>query len=164
MRESKKSIVISAININEGGALTILRECLKYLNSFDKEKKYNILALVYDKNLCWFSNIKYIEIRKAKKNWLYRIYYEYYYFRILSKRINPYLWLSLHDMTPIVQARITSVYCHNPTPFYSASFKDLYYSYKVFLFSYLYKYLYLINIHKNNYIIVQQNWLREIFE
>lgn len=40
---------------------------------------------------------------------------------------------------------------------------DLWCNYKEFFFSLFYRYLYQINIHKNDFIVVQQNWLMEAF-
>ena len=92
------------------------------------------------------------------------MYYEYYYFGKLAKRLDPFLWLSLHDMTPGVSATRRAVYCHNASPFYQLSFKDAWLDPKFALFNLLYRYLYSINIKKNNFIIVQQDWLRNKFK
>jgi glycosyltransferase involved in cell wall biosynthesis len=78
--------------------------------------------------------------------------------------MKPHLWLSLHDITPNVTADIRAVYCHNPSPFYSFSLRTLFYSYQVALFSLFYKYLYKINISKNTFVIVQQDWIRRAFQ
>lgn len=162
-----KKIVIAGININQGGALSILKDCLYYLKN-NLSYRYEIVALVNNKNL--FNDLKtenrieFIEFEDSKKSWIKRCYYEYFYFKKLSRELKPYLWLSLHDMTPNVEAERLAVYCHNPTPFYKMKFKDIKYDKKVFLFSKLYKYLYKINIKKNNYVIVQQDWIRKKFE
>jgi len=158
----KKVIIISAINFFEGGPLSILRGCLEYLSEY-LSNQYKIVALVHDTKLLNIKNIEYVEYKKSRNNWFYRIYYEYFYFSIFSKRIRPYLWLSLHDITPNVKAEIRAVYCHNPAPFYSFTLRTLFYSYQVALFSLFYKYLYQINIHKNRYVIVQQDWIRNKF-
>ncbi len=71
--------------------------------------------------------------------------------------------MSLHDITPNVYAKIRAVYCHNPSPFYRPPIRNLLFNYKEYLFSLFYKYLYKINIHKNNYIVVQQQWLKTAF-
>ena len=159
----KKTIVVSAINFFEAGPLSILKECLQYLSD-NLSGQYSIIALVHDKSLLTVSNIRYIEFKKARKNWLFRIYYEYIYFYVLSRRIKPYLWFSLHDISPNVVADIRAVYCHNSSPFYPFSFRVLFFSYQVALFSLFYKYLYRINIKKNNFVIVQQRWIREEFQ
>lgn len=159
-----KTIVVSAINFSEGGPLTILIDCLLNLSKIATEsRRYKIVAFVYDKSKCYFPNIHYIEIQQAKKSWLKRLYIEYYLFNIYSKKIKPFLWLSLHDITPRVRATKQAIYFHNPTPFRKISISDLYFSPKVFVFSLFYKYLYRINARRNDYIIVQQDWLRNSF-
>ncbi len=163
MGENSKLIVISAINLSEGGTLTILKNCLNYLSSFVENNNYKVLALVYDRVNCYYDNIEYIEIKKAKYNWCKRIYIEYFYFHHFSKKRNIYLWFSLHDITPRVSAQKRVVYCHNPTPFYKPKIHEVKFSFKLFLFSSFYKYLYKININKNNFIIVQQSWIKDCF-
>lgn len=159
----RKTIVISAINFRNGGPLSILNDCLEYLD-ISLSHNYKIIALVHDKSIIVKTkNIEYIEFPKSIKSYLYRIYYEYIYFNKLSKQFKPHLWLSLHDMTPNVTATIQAVYCHNPAPFYKLSFKDIWLEPKFVLFNLFYKYLYSINIKKNDYVIVQQEWLRQKF-
>lgn len=159
-----KKIVISAINLTEFGPLSILKECLEYLSD-NFSQTYEIIALVNDKCLFNHKNIKFYEFPLAKKTWLMRLYYEYIYFKNFSAKIKPYLWLSLHDITPNVTAEIKAVYCHNPSPFYSLNLKEAYLGgYKFLLFNLFYRYLYSINIKKNNYVIVQQDSLRNKFK
>lgn len=162
---NKKTIVLSGINLIEGGPLTIYKECLKYLqeNFFEE---YRIIALVHDKSLFleYKEKIEFIEFNDSKKSYLKRLYYEYIFFKKLSKKLKPYLWLSLHDMTPNVAADKRVVYCHNPMMFYKMTKEERKKSFKLFLFSKFYKYIYKINIKKNNYVIVQQNWIRKEFK
>lgn len=162
MNNNKIIIVISAVNIIEGGALTILRECLESVSKW-KNDSYKIIAIVHDKNLCNFDNIEYIEIPWAKRNWLNRLYCEYHYLKNTDKEIKSDIWLSLHDTTPNINAKTRAVYCHNPSPFYKPRLSDIKYNIKEYLFSKFYKYLYQINIQKNSFIIVQQEWLRNEF-
>lgn len=156
-----RSIVISAVNIVEGGALTVLRECLISLAHSNIVKNFDIIVLVNScKIVPSLDGINYIEYPRAKKHYYLRFYYEYYYFNKLSKRINPYLWLSLHDMSPYVRADRQAVYMHNPTPFYKPQRNDWRFLPINALWAYLYKYIYKINIRANNYLVVQQEWLR----
>ena len=74
------------------------------------------------------------------------------------------MWLSLHDITPNVKAERRAVYCHNPSPFRKLSWRDAILETKSVLFSRLYSSLYRLNIKKNDFIIVQQEWLRTEFE
>ena len=162
-----KKIIISGINMTEGGILSIYKDCLKYVEE-NLTSKYKIIALVHTKGLFKKldseNKIEFIEFEDSKKSWIKRCYYEYFYFKKLSKELKPYLWLSLHDITPNVETKRLAVYCHNSTPFYKMKFKDIKYDKKVFLFSKLYKYLYKINIKRNDYVIVQQDWIRKKFE
>jgi glycosyltransferase involved in cell wall biosynthesis len=161
-KDIKKVIVVSAINIVDGGAYTILKECLEGLSS-GFSCHYDIIVLVHKTPTFQVQNITYIEFPASKSSWFLRIYYEYFYFAKFSAVRNVYLWLSLHDITPNVKANIRAVYCHNPSPFYNMSFKEVHLEPKLFLFSKFYKWLYKINLDKNDYIIVQQNWMREYF-
>lgn len=160
--DEKKNIVISAINIREGGALTILRDCLNFLSSSPISRLYRVIALVHRKDIANFPNINYIEFPDSAKSWIKRLYYEYFYFNKISQNIHPFLWLSLHDMTPYVKADIQAVYMHNPSIISKIKFTDLKFDKKYILFAFFYKYLYRINIKKNKYCIVQQNWFKNV--
>lgn len=156
-------IVISAINIFTGGPLSILNDCLRTLQK-NYSEEYEIIALVHDRSLITTKEINCIEFPLSRKSYLFRLYYEYIYFKKLSHRLKPYLWFSLHDMTPNIVADIQAVYCHNSTPFYKSSLKDLYYEPSTYFFSLFYIFLYRINIRRNKVVIVQQNWMRDRFK
>lgn len=161
-----KKIVISAINFFEGGPLSILMDLIQELSS-SKYKTFQIIFFIHKieliRGIKYSSNIKFIELPKSRKNYLFRLYYEYIYFYQFSKNMNIYLWLSLHDVTPNVKAIKKVVYCHNPTPFYKKKLKDLFLHPNLFLSSLFYKYIYKINIHKNNFVIVQPFWMKVAF-
>lgn len=157
----KPMIVVSAINLRSGGPLTILRDCLKYLSESSVASHYDIVALVHKKELCEYPHVEYIEFPKACRHWISRLYYEYFYFRKLSERLNPRLWLSLHDMTPRVRAERRAVYMHNPSIVNKIKWSDFRFDKTYILFALFYKYLYRINIKKNAYCIVQQRWFKE---
>jgi glycosyltransferase involved in cell wall biosynthesis len=158
-----KVLIISGINLFEGGPLTIIKDCLEYVDKY-LAPDYKLIALVHKKELFDVKNITLLELPKSRKSWINRIYYEYIYFKKISREHKPFLWLSLHDITPNVITQKLVVYCHNPTPFFIPSKKDIKYSKKEILFSFLYKYLYKINIQKNDYVIVQQQWIKKKFE
>lgn len=162
---NKKLIIISAVNFFEGGPLTILKDNLKFANDF-LSSDYEIIALVHKKkllDLSYLTKITFLEFPKSRESYFIRVYLEYFYFNKLSKKWNPYLWFSLHDITPNVYAEIRAVYCHNPTPFKKKSITDLFFQPTIFFFSLFYKLLYQINIKKNNYVVVQQEWLKNEF-
>lgn len=100
---------------------------------------------------------------KSRKSWFLRLYYEYWYFYFFSKKLKPFFWLSLHDMTPNLKDTNQAVYCHNASPFHKTSFKTIFIDPKQFLFDVFYIYLYRINIKRNKYVILQQDWMRKEF-
>lgn len=164
MLSSKKTIVISAVNLNVGGTLTILRDCLGYLSALAGEGNYRIVALVYKQELADYPNIEYIETQWPKKWWVNRLWFEYVSARKISKQLSPVcLWLSLHDTTPDVVAERRAVYCHNPFPFYRWKWQECFFTPKIVLFALFSRFIYQKNIHQNNSIIVQQQWIREAF-
>lgn len=161
-----KTIVISGINIVDGGAKSVYDDLLNAIVSAKQYENNNFILLVSRKSLFkkYWPYFKIIEFPKSKQHWINRLYYEYFYFKKLSKKIKPDIWLSLHDITPNVVADKRYVYCHNPSPFYSMKLREARYGRKYYLFSKFYKYLYRINIHKNTAVIVQQNWMADAFK
>jgi len=156
-----KKIVISAVNIVEAGPLTILKDCLTYLSQFAENNNFEIIAIINRKGLIDLPNITYQYYDWPKKNWFKRIWFEYVSLKKISKDIGPvYLWVSLHDTSPSVYAEKRAVYCHNAFLFYNWSIKELKFAPKIALFAMLTRFIYWPNIKKNNYLIVQQEWLR----
>jgi glycosyltransferase involved in cell wall biosynthesis len=163
---AEKTIIVSGINMVEGGIFTILHNCLEKLSQYSRDKELKIIALVYDAsqfNFEFSEDITFIEFPKSKKYWLYRLYYEYFYFKKLSKKLQPDVWFSLHDATPNVHCKAQFVYCHNPNIFYKPTIKDWLFEYKVGFFYLFYKFLFRINISKNKAVFVQQHWIKERF-
>lgn len=162
----KNKVVISAINFFEGGPLSVLKDCLNYVNESAYLNSYEFTALVHKIelfNLEEYSNITFVEFSKSRKSYFYRLYYEYFYFKKFAKDRKISFWFSLHDMTPSVGGIPQAVYCHNPSPFNSLNFKDLYIQPTQFFFRLFYRFLYQINIKKNKYVIVQQLWMKNRF-
>jgi hypothetical protein len=159
----KKKLVISGINLTEGGPLTALKDCLKSAHEALGES-WEIIALVHKKELFNDSAIRFIEFPNAKKSWFIRLYYEWIKFRNLSIILKPDIWLSFHDVTPNVFAKKRIVYCHNPSPFFTLNLKDFFYEPKLYIFNMFYDYIYKINIKKNSFVIVQQRWIKKEFQ
>ncbi|MCG9793925.1 glycosyltransferase [Flavobacterium algicola] len=162
----KKRVVISAINLFEGGTLSVLKDCLLSVDHSSVFEGYEFLALVHNKKLfagCSYTRVKFVEFPKSRKSYVFRLYYEYFYFKKFAKKNKIDFWLSMHDMSPNIGTIPQAVYCHNPTPFNKiASFKILLQP-TVFFFTLFYSYLYRINIKRNKYVIVQQLWIKEAF-
>lgn len=158
----KKLIVISAVNLIEAGTLAILRECLGYLSLLAAKNEYKVVAIVFNKALVDYPNIDYIETQWPKKRWINRLWYEYVTMKKISKELSPvYLWFSLHDTSPTVIAKHRAVYCHNSYFYYDWKLHDLIFAPKIALFAIFTKLIYKPNIHKNDYLVVQQEWFRQ---
>ena len=159
----KPVLVISAIALRSGGTLSVLQDCIRALDT-DRYAEWEIVVLCKDKKLIEApkTNIRFIEFN-GTGFYLRRLFYEFYYFKKLSSKLNPSVWLSLHDISPRVDATIQAVYCHNPAPFYRFSWRDLMLDPTFGFFTLLYRYLYSLNIHANDYVVVQQQWLRDQF-
>lgn len=162
----KKNIIVSGINLFEGGPLSVYKDFLNAAVDNGYHEKYNITCFVHKKSLFneFEDKVEFIEFPKSRKSYFYRLYYEYFYFKKYSKNKDVYIWLSLHDITPRVKTTKQFTYCHNPSPFHKTSIKNIKYSFKTVMFSFFYKWLYRINISKNTNVIVQQNWIRDEFE
>lgn len=161
----KKIIVISGVNLVDGGPLSVYLDFLTAIVCGGYSENNRVIALVGNKKLfSQFENsIELIEFPESKKSWFKRIQFEYSGFKKLSEEFKPDIWISMHDTTPNVTAGHRYVYCHNPSPFNKMSVKDAKFGLKYYLFSKFYKYLYKINIKKNDAVIVQQDWMRKEF-
>ncbi|MGJ1430475.1 glycosyltransferase [Sphingobacterium spiritivorum] len=161
----KKTIVISAVNLVEAGTLAILRDCLQYLSVLAESGEYKVVAVVHRRELADFPGIVYIETQWPKKRWINRIWYEYVSLRKISRQLAPvYLWLSLHDTSPNVIAERRAVYCHSPFAFYKWKWNELFWTPKIVLFALFTRYIYSLNIRKNRYVVVQQDWFRKAMQ
>ena len=156
------TIVISAVNIVEGGMLKVLQDCLHAVRVSLPD--WRVIALVNNEGVVNVEGVEAIPIPHAKKSWLRRVYTEYVTFNRISKDINADIWWSLHDMSPRVQAKSQFVYCHNCAPFTKFSIRELAVEPTLIMFSTIYSLFYRINIKSNLAVIVQQNWLRLKFE
>lgn len=155
-------IVVSAVNFTEGGPLTVLRDCLASAVAI-LPAEYEIVALVNRADLINVPRVRLISIPSSKKSWFHRLYWEWFGFMRISRELKPMLWLSLHDITPRVSAVCQAVYCHNPSPFYRIKLREALMEPTFLMFNWFYALLYRIFIHRNSYVIVQQNWLRDEF-
>ncbi|MGR3811434.1 glycosyltransferase [Jiulongibacter sp. NS-SX5] len=158
-----KRLIISAINIFEGGPLSILNDLVENLRSL---QNIVIILLVHDKNLIKGSlpkNIFVVEYSQSRKSYFLRLYYEYVHFYFLSRKVSPTHWLSLHDSSPFVDCLNQFVYCHNPVVFRDLKLKDIYFSFSVSIQTLLYRFIYAINLNRNKKIIVQQHWFKSKF-
>ena len=156
------TLVISAVNIVEGGMLKILQDCLETARA--QLPTWRIVALVNNPGVVKTQGVEVVALPGAKTSWLRRVYTEYVTFRRLSREFKADIWWSLHDLSPFVSAGSQFVYCHNPTPFYRISLREARLEPGLLAFNALYSLFYRINIRANRGVIVQQQWMRDQFE
>jgi len=155
-------MVVSAVNLVEGGTLTVLREFVQAACEV-LSSEWRIVVFVHDRKLLSSQRPQFIEIPAAKRSWLRRMCVEWIEFRGHARRLRPDLWVSLHDITPRVGSIRQVVYCHNPMPFYRLRARDIWLEPKLLLFRLFYPLIYRINIRRNYAVVVQQSWLRDAF-
>lgn len=158
----KKVIVFSGINITSGGPLTILRNVMAFANE-NLSKEYEVYALVKSKDVLGsgLTGIHVIEFPDAQKTFFHKLYYEYFYFRKLSTRLNVFLWMSLNDCTPSVNAKLRCVYIHNATSVYKFSSLDFRFPSRILLQKFYYPLFLRKNLSENDVVVVQQKWLAD---
>jgi len=162
----ERIVVVSAVNIRKAGTLKILRQTLAYLSG--RAEEFRIVALVHKRELCDFPGIEYIEMPWCVKGWLRRLWAEYVTMHRISRDLarenggrRVWTWLSLHDTTPRVEAEHREVYCHNAFPFMRLKAADFVMDPKIGLLVLFTRWLYRINVHKNDCLIVQQEWFAD---
>lgn len=159
-----KTIVISGVNIRRGGTLTILRECLTFLSAWAPHAGYRVIALVHRRELVDLPNIEYIEMPHSAASWFNRLRCEYIEMGRVAEQLGTIeLWFSLHDTTPRVKAKRQALYCQTSFPFFRWHWSDFRFSRKIPLFGILTRYAYQFGLHRNDHIVVQQDWLRRGF-
>ena len=163
-----RTVVVSAVNIRKGGTLTILKDCLKYLSGLAEAGEWKVIALVHRQSLCEYPGIEYIEIPWSAKGWGRRLWCEYVTMHRISKDIakregHPVnMWLSLHDTTPRVVADHQEVYCQTSFPFLKIIPRDWIMDPKVPMFALFTRWAYRINVKRNDCLIVQQEWFKDV--
>lgn len=162
-----KHVVLSAINVHIGGTLTIVRDFLQAVSRTEafRRRAYDIVLFCHrsaDYADLATEGVTLIELPHSRRHWMLRLFFEYVWFRRWSRHRRIDVWLSLHDMSPNVRARRRFVYCHNPAPFYTGP-TVWRWDVKFELFRRFYKWLYAVNLHGNEAVIVQQEWMRQVF-
>lgn len=112
---------ISGISLFEGGPLSVYHDCLSNIVELGLNKDQFFILFVsklelFDefKNTI---NFEFIELPPARRNYIFRLWYEFYFFHRFTKSRKVDVWISMHDITPNVRAEKRYVYCHNPSPF-----------------------------------------------
>ena len=122
-----------------------------------------IVALVHKKELVGIPGIHYYEFPRSKRSILDRLHHEYWVFWKLSRRLNPFLWLSLHNTTPNVRAQRRAVYCQNVSNLYDLSWREALMQPRFAVVNAFLDFMYRVNLRQNAVVVVQQEWVRQAF-
>ncbi len=157
-----RRLAVSAVNLTEGGTLTILRD---FVNAACEvlPSEWEIVVFVHDTHLLDSARARLIAIPYAKKSWLLRLWVEWHVFRRHARNLRPDLWISLHDVSPNVGDVPQVVYCHNANPFFPVRLRDVIFQPKQLAFRFGYGWVYRVNLRRNRAVVVQQAWLRDAF-
>jgi len=156
-------IVVSGVNLVEAGPLAVFKDALSALADHFADE-FDLIALVYRRDLFDLPQVRLIEFPDVKSSWIRRLHFEYFLCRQLSRDLDAHLWLSMHDITPNVKARRQAVYCHNPAPFYKLPWREALLDPRFAVFHWMYPLLYRFRIARNDFVIVQQQWIRDEFQ
>lgn len=160
-------IFLNAAAIRSSGALTILRDCIHYLESNPRDKaEYHLCTVVNN-----FNSSKNVEIHKIKpQNWLARIIWDNGGLQKWCRRnnIEPNLIISLQNTsTKFINKDGKSipqlVYYHQPLPLIQYKWNVLKrQELKLFLYTHFYSFFVARN-SKSSYYVVQLSYIRELF-
>jgi glycosyltransferase involved in cell wall biosynthesis len=158
----RRCLVVSAVNLTEGGPLTVLRAFVDAACEV-LPSEWEIVVFAHDESLLSADRPKIIRLPRTKRSYVRRLWVEWFEFRRHAVRLAPDLWISLQDISPRVGKVPQVVYCQNPSPFYKMRPRDAIFEPTLLMFWLAYKWLYRINLARNRAVIVQQSWLREEF-
>lgn len=155
-------VVVSGVNLVEGGTLTVFREMVRALA--EHRPQWTVHALVHRRGILGVPAVVEHPFEHIKSSWLRRLRFEWFETPRICEALRPDVWLSMHDITPRIRGPRQFVYCHNPGPFSTLPLRQAFKDWRFGLFQLFYGHLYGLNIHRNDAVIVQQDWLRRFFE
>lgn len=157
----KGLIVVTGQNIITGGPWTILNDSIDHLAAYKKD--YLIIVIIFKRLEKKYENVINIICKNSKKSWIHRFVYEKFKFNNFSKSLikNIDLWVSMHDITPIVRAKKIITYYHNVSPFWKPKLYQIFLSPVTAIFKLFYLRICQFNIYKNDALIVQQYWIKK---
>lgn len=154
-------VVVSAVNVVEGGPLRILHDMVHALA--DSQPDVRIDVLVHRRGLIGSGRFVEHEFPHVKRSWLRRMRFEWVDAMRVSRELRPDVWISAQDLTSRVEARRQFVYCHNGLTFSTLPWQVWCKSPKLMIYGTLLGWAYRVGIRRNDAVIVQQAWLREQF-
>lgn len=158
---NRRVVVLSGVNLVEGGPLTVFREMVRAMSEHDP--RWTVHALVHRKGLLGVPGVTEHVFEHVKSSWAKRLYFEWFEAARICRALQPEVWVSMHDISPRIDGPRQYVYCHNAAPFSEVPLRRDFKDWRHGMFRLFYGHLYRLNIHRNDAVVVQQDWLREIF-
>ncbi|MVN21004.1 glycosyltransferase [Mucilaginibacter arboris] len=157
---SKKTIVVNATATVTSGALTILQQFLESVNEFN----LNFIVFCCVKlEIKAVTNIEFIILNK--KNYLERVFWDYYGFRrsIKKLKIEPFLIMSFQNTGVVFDKKIPQlIYYHNIIPLISRYWNPIKKNERILWFyAKIYPFFVSYLIMRNTYFIVQAEWIKK---
>jgi glycosyltransferase involved in cell wall biosynthesis len=159
--DAGQRVVVSAVNVVEGGPLRILHDLVHAMA--DGHPDVRIDVLVHRRGLIGRGRFVEHEFPHVKRSWLRRLLFEWVDSMRLSRELRPDVWISAQDLTSRVEARRQFVYCHNGISFSRLPWHVVRKDPKLLIYGTLLGWSYRLGIRRNDAVIVQQAWLRDEF-
>ena len=160
-KNNSKKFVISSLTMNADHY-----RFEKYLINIllSKFKNYEVILLVSEKGILKkHKRLKEIVFPKYKNNIIYRLYLFYFGLKKFSKKINADIWLSSDSLTPNVSSKKLFTYYHTPSPFFKLKLPSIRNSIFFYIQGAVYNFFIKLLIRTNSSLIVQSNWMKNIF-
>lgn len=162
-----RTLIVSAVNVVEGGPLTALRSLLVALER-QLPPSWVVKVLVNRPGLIEpgiSGRMVEVDVMRGRRGWFRRLYIEYHALQQFAQREDgATVWFSFCDTTPRVGAVPQYLYCHSPAPFHRLTLRDAWLEPKLAVFRALYRSIYRFRIDRNKAVFVQQHWIRRWFE
>jgi glycosyltransferase involved in cell wall biosynthesis len=157
MLDKGKVLVISAVNITNGGPSVVLQD---YINSLDTSYFVDKIFLVINSNTriekTNKTNIKYLIYNYPLKNFFFRLFFEYFHLFFLSLKLKSDYWISFNDITPFCISKKKSIYIHSPISFEIVKKQYIFQSPVLFLKLIFFRIIHYFTLNWNDHVIVQQ--------
>lgn len=157
-----KTLVLSGVNMTEGGILSVLRHVTEAAEKL-LPPEWRIVVLAHSRSLLSVRRAEVREFPDIKASWFKRMRFELVESKAIARELGATVWVAMHDITPLVEVPRQYVYCHNPSCFSRPNLRSLYFDKKFVAHSLLYGFLYSLNIRRNTAVFVQQSWISDAF-
>lgn len=154
-----KRIIVYDVAASSSGALSVLNDFYAEVRAYsDKSIKWTFV--ISTPQLEETENIKVVRVPWVKKNWLYRLFFDYFVAPRLVKRERPDKIFSLQN-TLVPNTNVGQVlYLHQPLPFVEYKFtlleSPLFWIYQNIIARFIYS-----SVKRAERVIVQTHWMKD---